>query len=85
MERMRQGWYEGGMDGENGGRPGGGDRALARDMAQRVGPQGAALIVEAKAVAEGATDGDEEWVHDAVRRATCAAVLLELEFLEVGI
>jgi hypothetical protein len=28
---------------------------------------------------------DEVWVHDAVRRATCAAVLLELEFLEEGI
>ena len=39
----------------------------------------------AEAVAEGATGGDEEWVHDAVRRATCAAVLLELGFLEEGI
>jgi len=85
MEHMRRGWYEGGMDGENGGKPGEGDRALAREMAQRVGPDGAALIVEAKAVAEEATGGDEAWVHDAVRRASCAAVLLELGFLEEGI
>ena len=41
------------------GKPGGGDRALARDMAARVSPSGAALVVEAKAVAEDATNGDE--------------------------
>jgi|AntAceMinimDraft_1070359.scaffolds.fasta_scaffold24576_1 hypothetical protein len=32
MEHMRRGWYEGGMDGENGGKSGEGDRALAREM-----------------------------------------------------
>ena len=85
LEKMRQGWYEGGMDGEDGGRVGGGDRLLAREMAQRIGPEGAAMVMDAKATAEQATNGDEEWVHDAVRRATCAAVLLENGFLEEGI
>jgi hypothetical protein len=43
------------------------------------------LIKQAEEVAMEATSGDEFWTHDAVRRAACAAVLLDLEFLEVGI
>ena len=54
-------------------------------MAERLGPGGKALIKQASDVAIEATQGDEEWVHDAVRRAACAAMLLDLQFLEEGI
>jgi hypothetical protein len=78
MENMRRGYYE--SDASVGG-----DVALARDMGERLDDAGRALIVEARGVASEATNGDEVWTHDAVRRATAAAVLLELDFLEVGI
>ena len=82
MERMRQGVYE---DTEEKSLSGGGDRALAFELAERLGPGGKALIKQASDVAIEATQGDEEWVHDAVRRAACAAMLLDLQFLEEGI
>lgn len=82
MERMRQGVYE---DTAEKSLSGGGDRALAFELAERLGPGGKALIKQASDVAIEATQGDEEWVHDAVRRAACAAMLLDLEFLEEGI
>jgi hypothetical protein len=82
MERMRQGVYE---DTEEKSLSGGGDRALVFEMSQRLGDGGKGLMKQAEDVAREATDGDEEWTHDAVRRAACAAMLLDLEFLEVGI
>ena len=39
---------------------------------------------DAKRAASGA-GAPAEWVHDAVRRSAAMAVLLELQFLEVGI
>ena len=82
MERMRQGVYE---DTAERSLSGGGDRALAYELGERLGPGGRGLIKQAEEVAMEATSGDEFWTHDAVRRAACAAVLLDLEFLEVGI
>lgn len=82
MERMRQGVYE---DTDEKSLSGGGDRALVYEMEQRLGPAGQGLMGQARQVASEATNGDEEWTHDAVRRAACAAMLLDLEFLEVGI
>ena len=81
-ERMRQGIYE---DTAERSLSGGGDRALAYELGERLGPGGRGLIKQAEEVAMEATSGDEFWTHDAVRRAACAAVLLDLEFLEVGI
>ena len=78
MENLRRGYYE--EDNSVGG-----DVALARDMGERLSEAGRGLIVDARRAASEATNGDEVWTHDAVRRATAAAVLLELEFLEVGI
>ena len=82
MERMRQGVYE---DTDEKSLSGGGDRALVYELEQRLGPAGQGLMGQARQVASEATNGDEEWTHDAVRRAACAAMLLDLEFLEVGI
>ena len=82
MERMRQGVYE---DTAERSLSGGGDRALAYELGERLGPGGRGLIKQAEEVAMEATSGDEFWTHDAVRRAACAAVLLDLDFLEVGI
>jgi hypothetical protein len=82
MERMRQGVYE---DTEERSLSGGGDRALVHELRTRLGDAGRGLMRQAEEVAKDATDGDEEWTHDAVRRAACAALLLDLEFLEVGI
>ncbi len=82
MERMRQGVYE---DTTEKSLSGGGDRALVYEMEQRLGEAGTGLMQQAEKVAAEATDNDEEWTHDAVRRAACAALLLDLEFLEVGI
>ena len=80
MAMMQRGYFEGGMTG----RDGGGDLALAMELEARLTPDGKNLLRDAKAAAS-ASGAPAAWVHDAVRRSAAMAVLLELQFLEVGI
>ena len=82
MAMMQRGYFEGGMTGGDGG--GGGDLALAMELEARLTPDGKNLLRDAKAAAS-ASGAPAAWVHDAVRRSAAMAVLLELQFLEVGI
>ena len=82
MAMMQRGYFEGGMTGRDGG--GGGDLALAMELEARLTPDGKNLLRDAKAAAS-ASGAPAAWVHDAVRRSAAMAVLLELQFLEVGI
>ncbi len=82
MAMMQRGYFEGGMTGRDGG--GGGDLALAMELEARLTPDGKNLLRDAKTAAS-ASGAPAAWVHDAVRRSAAMAVLLELQFLEVGI
>ena len=82
MAMLSRGYFEGGM---NGGEDGaGGDVGLCQELEVRLTPDGKNLLKDAKRAASGA-GAPAEWVHDAVRRSAAMAVLLELQFLEVGI
>jgi hypothetical protein len=82
MAMMSRGYFEGGMTGGEDGA--GGDVGLCQELEVRLTPDGKNLLKDAKRAASGA-GAPAEWVHDAVRRSAAMAVLLELQFLEVGI